>query len=331
MKHVTQKKYSGWLLFFYSAPSKPVSNRMKIWRKLIGAGAVQMKGAVYILPFNDEHYEFLQWLVSEVAGMKGEAGFASVERVETMKDAEIRDLFNEQRSKAYHPVGKGIDELERKLSSIQKGSKTQNIKSIFEQLSRLTKDFEDIHTVDFFSTSEGTALQQRIKRVRSQVNELSGTEMTGEKPKVIVLKLIGDYKGKIWMTRKRPFVDRMASAWLIKRFIDRNAVFDFIDEKDMETIGKGYVTFDIRGGEFTHAGDLCTFEAMVKAFRLKDKALRKITEIVHELDMKDGKYAVPEARGIEGILAGLRKSVKDDAELLEKGMAVFEMLYISKT
>jgi hypothetical protein len=135
----------------------------------------------------------------------------------------------------------------------------------------------------------------------------------------------------VWITRKKPFVDRMASAWLIRRFVDKNASFDFIDEKDAEAVGKGSVVFDMRGGEFTHAGDMCTFQVIIKSFGLKDKTLKKIAEIVHDLDMKDEKYKATEAKGLEDILIGIRKTAKDDDDALEKGMAVFEMLYVSKT
>ena len=141
---------------------------------------------------------------------------------------------------------------------------------------------------------------------------------------------IEDYQDKTWVTRKKPFVDRFASAWLIKKFIDKNASFAFIDEKGLDSVGEDDISFDIRGGRFTHAGDLCTFEVLMKSFNLKDKTLRKILEIVHELDLKDDKFRTPEAKGIEDILSGIRKTAKDDYECLEKGMAIFEMLYVSR-
>lgn len=331
MKHVTQKKGLGWLLFFYSAPSKPVSNRMKIWRKLIGAGAVQMKGAVYMLPFSDDNYEFFQWLVSEVAGMKGDAAFVRIERVETIRDSELIALFNRQRANDYKVIGKACEDIEIKLNSIRKGGKPQNIKGMSDQFAGLRKDFEEIRKIDFFSSKEGVSLSERIRRIHADIKIVSGTETKKEKTVALTLKSPNDYQGKTWITRKRPFIDRMASAWLIKRFIDKNAAFDFVDEKDAETAGENAVTFDVRGGEFTHVGDMCTFEVLVRVFGLKDKALKKIAEIVHDLDMKDKKYGAVEAEGIEEILSGIRKTAKSDTETLEKGMAVFEMLYVSKT
>jgi hypothetical protein len=142
---------------------------------------------------------------------------------------------------------------------------------------------------------------------------------------------LNDYQGKVWVTRKNPFVDRMASAWLIKRFIDPKASFAFIDERDIASLDNTSVAYDVRGAAFTHVGDLCTFEVLVKSFGIKDKAVKRIAEIVHDLDVKDNKYHKPETAGVEDILAGIRKTAKNDTDGLERGMAVFEMLYQSES
>jgi len=326
-----ERKGSGWLIFFYTVPSRPVSNRMKVWRKLNKAGAVQLKGAVYILPFTEEHYEFLQWLVAEIAGMKGEAAVVSTEKIDTMKDVEIIALFNRQRANDYQSTGKALDDLERRLSSIQKGAKAQNVKGISEQLDKILKTFEDVKQRDFFSSTEGQALDGRIGQVREFLKTFSGAAATKERPAAITTRKPEDYQGKTWITRKRPFIDRMASAWLIMNFIDKSAVFDFMNEEDVNAAGKDSVVFDMRGGEFTHIGDLCTFEVLIRSFSLKEVALKRIAEIVHDLDMKDEKYTAPEAKGIEDILSGIRKTARDDHEMLEKGISVFEMLYAAKT
>jgi len=322
--------YAGWLLFFYSVPSKPVSNRMRIWRKLAKAGAMPLRGAVYILPHNEEHYELFQWLVSEVTAMNGEAAFAKLEEIETLKHTEIIDQFNRQREKDYGVIERGLEDLERGISSIRKGSGVQSAKKLSDQLNNYLKEFEEIRRIDFFSSKKGDELRRRIKTLETEINGISGSRMKEQKV-ALVPKSIENYQGKVWVTRKRPYVDRMASAWLIKKFIDKKALFRFIDEQDMEGTGKEAVTFDIRGGQFTHIGDMCTFEALLRAFGLRDRVLKKIGEIVHELDVKDEKFKTPEARGIEEVLTGIRKTAKDDAEALEKGLAVFEMLYASKT
>ncbi len=333
MKHVSKEgvvQSEGWILFFYTVPSKPVSNRMKVWRKLMKAGAVQLKGAVYILPFNDEHYELLQWLVSEIAEMKGEGAFTRIEHIDTLKDSEIIALFDQQRANDYKTIERALDDVEKRLNSIKQGGKAQNIKGLSEQFSRLLKEFEEVKRVDFFSSKEGKALNETIKRVDAELKKISGTQTKKESPVTISSRAVDTYQDKVWLTRKKPFIDRMASAWLIKRFIDKAASFDFIDEKDADAVGKDSIVFDMRGGEFTHIGDLCTFEVLVKSFGFKDKTLKKMAEIVHDLDTKDDKYESAEARGLEDILIGIRKTAKDDRDAIEKGMQVFEMLYVSR-
>ena len=319
-----------WLLFFYSVPSKPVSNRMKVWRRLAKVGAIQLKGAVYVLPCNEEHYELFQWLVSEIISMKGDAAFVMVEKIETLKHAEIIDLFNQQREKDYRDIEKRLEELERKVSSIRKGAGIQNTKKILEQFNRHLKEFEEVMRIDFFSSKAGKDLKKKIMETGKDIKGVSSIA-TKEKERMVVTSRTEDYQGKTWVTRKKPFVDRMASAWLVKRFIDKKSAFKFIEENKIEDMCEQDVTFDIRSGEFTHIGDLCTFEVLLKSFSLKDKGLKKIAEIVHELDMKDGQYESPESKGVEEILQGIRKIVKDDREALEKGIEVFEMLYASKT
>ncbi|OGW48898.1 MAG: hypothetical protein A2Z50_03850 [Nitrospirae bacterium RBG_19FT_COMBO_42_15] len=319
-----------WLIFFYSVPSRPVSSRVKIWRRLSKAGAVHLKGAVYILPDNEDNYELCQWLVSEIASLDGGGDFVRVEKIETIKNEDIIGLFNRQRGQDYSYIKKGLEELERKINSIKKGGLREDDKALYEQSKKLSKEFEEIHKIDFFSSKAGIDLKKEIKAAEEEAKRLIGVKFI--KAEVLLpVKNIKDYQRKIWVTRKKPFVDRMASAWLIKRFIDKKAVFRFINEGETGDIDKKAVAFDVKAGEFTHRGDMCTFEVIIKVFNLKDKTVKKISEIVHEIDIKDGKYENPEARGIEDILVGLRKSVKDDSEALEKGMALFEMLYASKT
>ncbi len=128
------------------------------------------------------------------------------------------------------------------------------------------------------------------------------------------------------MTRKDIYIDRLASAWLIRRFIDQNAKFVFIS-KGKNNLPKNAIPFDMYGAEFTHHGDACTFETLIKAFDLKDHALRPIAEIVHDIDLKDNKYNRKESDGIDQIIAGFSKKLNNDNKLLEKGMEIFDALY----
>jgi len=318
-----------WLLFFYSVPSHPVSNRMKIWRKLAKAGAVQLKGAVYILPATDELEVFLQWLLGEVTPMGGDGAFVKSAEIRTWDEADIRELFLQQADKEYRGFEKSLDVLERKVQSVRKGTKSTTNDLFGSEAAKLGREFTELRRRDFFQSPLGGMMHKRLHALEAGRKGLgrSSPGMTA----TVSPKQISRYGGRTWFTRKKPFVDRMASAWLIRRFIDGKAVFKFIDDREFSGLAGKAVTFDMHNAEFTHAGDLCTFEVLVKAFNIKDKAVRKIAELVHDLDVQDDKYVSPESAGIENILRGIRKIAQDDADALERGMTIFEMLYQSKS
>ncbi|MEW6054067.1 MAG: chromate resistance protein ChrB domain-containing protein [Nitrospirota bacterium] len=318
-----------WLVFFYTIPSKPVRNRVTIWRRLLKAGALLFKGSVYILPDTEDNYEFLSWLMSEVASLKGDAAFLRTDKIEAFDNLQIIKLFNENRGIEYRRILEDIEEIERKMAGIRIGGASQNKKDIPKQIRKCQKSFEDIKKTDFFASERGHQIEKRLEEILTGLNSITGTAIKNHAARLSPAH-IEEYQGKTWVTRKKPFVDRFASAWLVKKFIDKKPSFAFIDEQDLQAMAQDVVAFDIRGGRFTHSGDLCTFEVLIKSFGLKNKALRKMAEIVHELDMKDDKFRTPEAKGIEDILSGIRRTTEDDHESLEKGMAIFEMLYVSK-
>jgi hypothetical protein len=302
---------------------------MKIWRTLIRAGAVPFKGSAYILPFNDDHYELLQWLVSGVTGMHGEAAFVRVDSIETLKDAEIISLFDRQREKDYQELGARVDGLENRIDGTATGAATKGIKKLEEELQRITKEFNDLGKIDFFASSARKELGKRLAAASAAISDRTSTEGgTGETE--VVTRQVADYQGKTWVTRKRPFIDRIASAWLIRRFIDAKAVFGFINEGDIGSQPADTIVYDMVGGEFTHVGDRCTFEVILEAFGLKSKPLGIVAEIIHQLDVQDDKYRNPAAEGLREILDGIRKTVKDDHEVLTKGMSIFDMFYAAQ-
>lgn len=325
---MAKKTIQEWLLIFYSVPSHPVSNRMKIWRKLAKVGAVQLKGSVYILPATEEHEEFFQWLIGEVKSMGGDGAFVRTADIRTMTDANIKRLFTAQADQEYHRIEKTLDVFERKIQSIRKGSKSEEGRHLADQAAKLTKEFEDLRKRDYFGSPTGHIMKKRIQALEAGLRDAG--KKAPEEAVSVVARRTQDYQGKIWATRKNPFVDRMASAWLIKRFVDPKASFAFIEERDIASLDNTTVAFDMRGAQFTHVGDLCTFEVLVKSFGIKDKVVKKIAEIVHDLDVKDDKYGKPETTGVEEILTGIRKTAKNDLDGLERGMTAFEMLYQSK-
>jgi len=326
---MTRTTAQEWLLIFYSIPSHPVSGRMRIWRKIAKAGAVQLKGAVYILPASDEHEELFQWIIGEVKSIGGDGSFVRTSRIETLSDANVRNLFNTQRDAEYRKLDKVLDGLERKVQSARKGAVAGVRDSVSGPLAEIRKIRDEIQGRDFFNALLGRETDKRLQSLESSLRGLQ--EPDTAKPAPLARKDLKAYRRKVWVTRKRPFIDRMAAAWLIRRFLDPDATFRFINEKEREQLAAGEVAFDMQGGEFTHHGDLCTFEVMVRSFGIKDKAVRKIAEIVHDLDLKDDKYGNAAGSGIEEVLTGIRKTAKDDADMIEKGIAVFEMMYQSRT
>lgn len=320
-------RHLSWLLFFYSAPSKPVSKRMKIWRRLQQLGTLHLKGSVYLLPYSDERKKLFSELASEVAALGGEADFVVAECIETMQNEEIIALFNTDRACAYGQAEKRLHALEQKVGSLRKGGKAATPEELLTEFRKIEKVISDIAAVDFFGSEQGRDYAARIHNVASQLDAASHGKTPANIPEVET-KESADYQNRLWATRTNPFVDRMASAWLIRRFIDGKARFVFVEDTGKRP--SGAVLFDMAGAEFTHHGALCTFEVLMKSFGLKQKPLKKMAELVHELDVKDGRYAVPEASGIEELLTGIRKTARNDADALEKGMAVFEMLYASR-
>jgi hypothetical protein len=302
---------------------------MKVWRKLSQIGAVPFKGSGYILPNNEENYEYFQWLISEVMDRGGEGAFVQIDRIESLTETEIIELFNRSREKEFLPIEEALEAIEKGAISLDQGDNPEIRKKLIENFTRLTKEFEHIRKVDFFASPKGIFLEKKINTVRAAIRNFSAHKKSkAENP--IIPRNRKDYLGKVWVTRKRPYVDRIASAWLIRSFIDSKAIFKFIGEGQSARSNKSTVFYDIKDGEFTHHGDLCTFEVLIRSFDLKDQALKKLAEVVHQIDLRDKKYPAPESVGVEELLKGIRKMITDDQEILDKGISVFEMLYASK-
>jgi len=322
---MSQKQFL-WLLFFYTVPAKPGNLRMKVWRRLLKMGAVSLKGSVYMLPYSEDHLEALHWLTGEVASLKGEAAFTRVERIETMGDEEIVTLFQAQRENDYTPIASSLEPLEAQLSTLEQQMDTRGMERLKGAFQRLRKDYRAIRDIDFFKSPQGIALQKRFEGFEERLRKLTA-HPPEERPKLLGPKKKEDYQNMVWTTRPHPFVDRMASAWLIRRFIDTQASFEFMERDQEPSEVSNAVSFDVPGGNFSHHQDLCTFEVLMDVFSLRGQPLRKIAEIVHELDLKDGKYSHPQASGVESILLGIRKTAKDDRQALKEGIEVFERLY----
>jgi hypothetical protein len=297
-----------WLLLLLSLPPTPSSLRVRTWRKLRALGAVALKSGAYLLPFSSDRYEQFQWLAQEVQKDRGEATLLKVDRVENMKQPEIVRLFQEARNAEYA----AITDRYRKLRSSKQPRGA-------EELGRLARELDRLADIDFF---DAPGRQEALRAREAADRRLTGPLKTGPRPAGrLDLEAL---QGRRWATRPRPHVDRIASAWLIKRFIDPAAEFVFAAPDELPA---DVIPFDMAGVEFGHQGDHCTFETLLYRARLRDRRLAAIAEIVHEADLRDGKFQREEARGLDLVLRGLLAAIKDDHEALAQGLTLFDGLY----
>ncbi|HEV2284351.1 MAG TPA: chromate resistance protein ChrB domain-containing protein [bacterium] len=300
----------SWLVFSYSLPSKARSSpRVAAWRRLKTLGAVSPKGGVYVLPGRPDCIEAFQWLAQEVEDAKGEALLMHVDRFEGMSDEALVALFQNARRQDYAALDVRVAALERLLKT--RGTGGGNAR---DAVAKLRREHADIARTDFFESPDGRAVAAKLDRLDERLTPAGPP--TGRVERAAAAA----YRAARWVTRPHPHVDRLACAWLIRRFINPHAAIRYAATPEPDEIA-----FDMPGATFGHRGNLCTFETMVRAFELHDPGLRAIAEIVHEIDLRDGRYARPEIPGIDAILRGWGSL--GDSEREAHGVALFEGLY----
>jgi hypothetical protein len=302
------------LLLLVGVPPTPSSLRVRVWRRLRSLGAVPLKRSAYLLPDTPDRYEDFQWLAQEVQREGGDATLVRVQQIENMTDADVLRLFHEPRDADYRQLAGRYRKL---LQSLDK-KKAKSTRAQ-EELARLSKDHQRIRDIDFFGAPGGA----EVRRLEEAIAMRTRRPETS-KPEPRATLDLAKLRGRTWVTRPRPHVDRIASAWLIKRFIDPEATFVFAPPAEFPADA---IPFDAPNVELTHYGEDCTFETLVKRARLRDRRLARLAEIVHEADLRDGKYAHEEARGIDAAIRGFLASSPDDHRVLEHGVALFEGLY----
>ena len=304
----------AWIVFSYSLPTKAASSRrVALWRRLQRLGAVTPKAGVYVLPERDDCAESFQWLAQEVQQAKGEAVVMRVDRFEGLSDQQLIDLFHDSCREKYLILESEASEVEKALVAVKK-PKTKP--GILDHLEKLQKRYTEVARVDFFESLEGRRVSNKFRAIEGSLRfKISGAPRAAS-------ATAADFKNKHWITRPHPHVDRLACTWLIRRFIDPKAVIRYGTQPEPEE-----VSFDMRDAVFGHEGNLCTFETMLAAFGLTESALKVLAEIVHEIDIRDGRYIRPETGGIEVILKGWLLQGLPDTELESRGVDLFEALY----
>ncbi len=310
-----------WLLLIHQIPPKPDYFRVKIWRRLQRLGAVAIKNSVYVLPKNDQTQEDFQWVLREIVEGRGEASLCEARFVEGLSDDQVEALFQVARGAEYDQIA---EEARRLAESPLPDKQTEATRrtQLEIDLTRLKRRLAEVVAIDFFGAPGREAAEGLVSGVESRMHE----KRSGKQIVSAAGTRREDFRGKVWVTRKGIHVDRMASAWFIRRFIDSDARFKFVPPKGYKP-QSGELRFDMFEAEFTHEGDRCTLEVLIDRTGVNDRALGPIAEIVHDIDLKDSKYSRQEIAGIDRLIAGIAMAHKDDETRLARGAAVFDDLY----
>ena len=275
-----------WLLLVHQLPPKPDYLRVKVRRRLQRIGALLLKNSVYVLPERDDTREDLEWLFREIVADGGEATLCSASVLAGATDEELEAAFRSASDAEY-----AVIEREAGVGGPPE---------------RLRRRLEAAMRNDFFDARGRAAAERAVA---------GGQPQPGDTP-----------RGATWVTRANVFVDRMASAWLIRRFIDPAARFRFVADAGYRA-EPGELRFDMFGGEYTHEGEHCTFETLLVRFSLSDPALAAIGEIVHDIDLKEERYNRKETAGVESVVRGVALGTDSDESRVERGYLIFDGLY----
>ena len=308
-----------WLLLAHQLPTRPSHGRVKTWRRLQQIGAVPSRNSVYVLPNTPQCREDFEWIRSEIVAAGGEATVFAADALNTDGDDAVVGAFRRARDADYAALKREANQL-LAAASKRRGAAGPIREKLTRSVRALRERFADIERIDFCNAPDGPAAGEALasleRRLLQQLALPGRVAAAAAAPRSATA-----FHNRRWVTRPRPGVDRMASAWLIRRFIDPHAAFAFVEQpSDADT------PFDMYVGEFSHQGSLCTFETLVERFGLRDATVRRIGQIVHDLDMKESKYAAPEGPAVGRMVDGLRSIHANDHVLLEQGISMFEAL-----
>lgn len=310
-----------WLFLLHQLPPKPAYFRVRIWRRLQELGAVAIKNSVYALPFSEETREDFEWLLREIADGGGEACIVEGRMVDGLSDQDIRRQFDAARDADYRTIA----EEARAIAKAARGArrpKDGEAADIAARIKRLRKRLADVSAIDFF----GASGRETAEALLAELETRSRVAPAGKpSAKAAAPRSLAELKGRTWVTRQGVHIDRMACAWLIRRFIDPDATFRFVSGQSYKP-ARDELRFDMFEAEFTHDGDRCSFEVLLDRAGIDDPALRQIGEIIHDIDIKDGKFDRPEAAGIAQLAAGIAMAHDDDEARLQRSAVVFEDL-----
>jgi hypothetical protein len=299
-------KTTSWLLLLFSLPTNRNTERVAVWRRLKKMGAVQIKTSTYLLPDEPAQYEQFQWLAQQIRDYGGDSTLVRAQEIEGLSKEKVMAMFNDVRAKDYA-------ELRKSLQGFIGRRKKMDTETTGAELERFTRQLREIHQIDFFDSARGHDVAMLLRRAEGR-----------SRARQVALLDAKQYQSKTWLTRPRPEIDRVGSAWLISKFIDRRPKFVFAPSADAV---RGAIPFDMLDAEFSHHGNYCTFETLLRRFAISDKVAAKIGEMIHDADLDDARFQRVEAVGIDRVLKGWAKEGLPDKEILRRGFECFDALY----
>jgi len=299
-----------WLVLTFQLPARPTAARMHVWRQLQRLGALPVKGGAYILPHTAQSREDFEWLRADIAARKGDAALFLADTADPGAAADLTAQFRAAREADYAA-------LAREAAALRKGRAPapRSLRQLADRLAHL-------QSIDFFGAPSAAAAADAVAHAARLGGSMTTTTTTAPALKP------SDYRARVWVTRPRPGIDRFASAWLVRRFINPKARVVFAADADAARRDHPKaVPFDMFGVEFGHQGGDCTFETLIRRFRLRAKGLDGLARLVHAVDLKDDRFVVPEAAAVQRLVEGLRRQHEDDDVLLERGIEMIEALF----
>ncbi len=296
-----------WLLLVFSLPAKSASQRVEIWRKLQRYGMLALRSSGYVLPYSPVNQERMQWLAASIRAYKGQASVVQAQSFDDLPTERLKHLFDEARTRDYQKL---LHEA-KKLLSLSSSRRPAG------KLNRIRRRFSDLQDIDFF----GNALRSKLEDLLARPDDNVGAKSDR------IQHRSAEYLNRVWMTRPRPGIDRVSSAWLIRRFIDPKARFVYGTEPGVHPDAIPFDMFCPQG--YGHRGENCTFETLCKEFSIRDRRVKRIAQIIHDADLGDEKFGRSEGLGLDKALTGWAKQDLPDDELLQRGMELIEGLYQS--
>jgi len=299
-------KATSWLLLLFSLPTNRNTERVAVWRRLKKMGAVQIKTSTYLLPDEPAQHEQFQWLAKQIRDYGGDSTLVRAQEIEGLTPEKVVSLFNAARDKEY------VD-LRKALQNFISRRRKSDAELAAAEIERFTRQFRELRQIDFFDSPRGHDVAMLLCRAEGPKRSLKLRTLDAKQ-----------YREKTWLTRPRPEIDRVGSAWLISKFIDPKAKFVF--GPTVQAVPEA-IPFDMLDAEFSHHGNCCTFETLTKRFAISDKAVAKIGEMIHDADLDDARFQRVECVGIDRVLKGWAKEGEPDDEILRRGFECFDALY----